>query len=498
MRTVCYVASHAGRRRPSLETGDRMPTARSRRLTRPAAAILLAALALGAVATTRPAHASVKFFKTGVARKTNRLYDHDCFWGGPRGMDYALLPDPQPIQIPNLYPDVGSTYFVAQFYLPDGATLTIHGDAPHERYFSFTIASNLPGGGLGNGDFLRDERIVPDPGSVNPAQPDEPRNAKRRAYTLQVVAGSPPEPRPDNTVYTGITDPNELVHLSMRNYIADRGKDGTGGVGLPAVTLHLADGSTLSGDALCAALRTTKAQTANATFPVPLWDALVAATPDPANAPSTNPVHWERFWNSLYSIAGLFIPDQTLRAATYPPTEAGGLAANPDTRYLFAGTSLNFGEVLVITGKKPTTPATYRKARTWPTTPWQVRYWSMCTASAPTSGIGYDCAWDEAVPVDANGYYHIVISRPEHRPWNAKTRCGNYWMDFGQGESYPSAAARPNVGVVYMRFMAANPDWQQAPQKVTVPNTEEAVMGEYFPHSEYMSQADFEATGCTR
>jgi hypothetical protein len=469
-----------------------MSTHSYRSRSRVVAALVAAACAL----TASSAGASVTFFRPSLARRTNAAYNHDCFWGGPRGMDYALLPDPQPIQIPNLYPDVGSTYFVAQFYLPDGAFLTLHQDAPHERYFSFTIASNLPGGGLGNGDFLRDEFIVPDAGSVNPAQPDQPRNARDRAYTIRVVAGDPPTPRPDNTVYTGITDPNELVHLSMRNYIPDRGRDGSGGVGLPEVTLTLADGSTLTGDAMCAALRTTKEQTVNATFPISLYESLVAAQPDPTNAPSQNPVHWERFWNAAYSIAGLFIEDQDLRAATYPPKEAGGLAANPDTRYLFAGTSMNFGEVLVITGKKPITPATYRRAKNWPATPWQVRYWSICTASAPTSGISYDCAWDEKVPVDANGYYRIVISKPENRPRNARKRCGYYWMDFGKGENYPSSAARPNVGVVYMRFMAANPDWAEAPQKVTVPNTEAAIMGEYFPQSQYMSRAAFEALGC--
>lgn len=465
---------------------------------RRALVVLAAALAVGGLlSAVAPAQASVTFFRKSLAKKTNRRFNHDCFWGGPRGMDYALLPDPQPIQIPNLYPDVGSTYFVAQFYLPVGAHLTMRARAPYERYFSFTIASNLPGGGLGNGDFLRDEFIVPDPGSVNPAQPDQLRNARNRAYTVRVVHGTPTVPRPDNTVFTGITDPNELVHLSMRNYVPDKGEDGTGGVGLPEVTLTLADGTSVTGQAMCDALRTTKEQTVNATFPIAAYDAAVAATADPANAPSTNPVHWERFWNAPYSIAGLFIPDQDLRAATYPPREAGGLAANPDTRYLFAGTSMNFGEVLLITGRKPVTPPTYRHERTWPATPWQVRYWSICTASAPTSGIGYDCAWDEVVPTDANGFYHIVISKPENRPVNATTRCGNYWMDFGQGENYPSPNARPNVGVVYMRFMAANPDWAEAPQQVTVPNTEAAIMGDYFPQSQYMSRAAFEALGCT-
>ena len=116
---------------------------------RPRAATQLVLAAAALVGTAATAHADPTFFPKSLAVWTNNHYNHDCFWGGPRGMDYAVLPNPQPIQIPNLYPDVGSTYLVAQFKLPEGAYLTIHGDAPYERYFSFTIANNLAGGGLG-------------------------------------------------------------------------------------------------------------------------------------------------------------------------------------------------------------------------------------------------------------------------------------------------------------------------------------------------------------
>jgi hypothetical protein len=468
--------------------------ATSQRRTPAAAAIAVASLAF--VMTAVPGHADPTFFPKSIAVWTNNHYNHDCFWGGPRGMDYALLPDPQPIQIPNLYPDVGSTYLVAQFKLPAGAYLTIHGDAPYERYFSFTIASNLAGGGLGNGDFLRDEFIEPDPGSVNPAQRDQRRDAKNRAYTIRILPGPIPMVKEPNAVYTPTSDRTELVHLSMRNYIPDRHRDGTGGVGLPQVTLTLADGTTQTGATMCQTLQASKAQTANATFPQASWESLVAAAPDPANAPATNPPKWERFWNALYSIAGLFIADQDLRAATYPPNEAGGLAANPDTRYLFTGTSTNFGEVLLITGKMPVTPHTFRRSKTWPAS-FQVRYWSMCTASSPVVGAGYDCVWDEKVPVDANGYYHIVLSKPDRKPRNARPGCGYYWMNIGDGDGYASPAARGATNAAYMRFMAADPDWENAPQKVTTPGTEQAVMGEYFPQSRYMSKSDFEAIGCT-
>jgi hypothetical protein len=46
--------------------------------------------------------------------------------------------------------------------------------------------------------------------------------------------------------------------------------------------------------------------------------------------------------------------------------------------------------------------------------------------------------------------------------------------------------------------MAADPSWENAPQKVVTPGTEEAVMGEYFPRSRYLSKAEFEALGCPK
>ncbi|MCA9574352.1 MAG: hypothetical protein KC668_02920, partial [Myxococcales bacterium] len=102
---------------------------------------------------------------------TNRRYQPDPFWGGPKGIEYGLLVGALPIQQPVLYPDGGSSYFVAQFQLPVGASLTIRGEYGHVRYFSFTVAGATSEGGLGNGDNLRDVDIDPDPGSYNPFDP---------------------------------------------------------------------------------------------------------------------------------------------------------------------------------------------------------------------------------------------------------------------------------------------------------------------------------------
>ena len=461
-----------------------------------AVVVMVALLAAAAIIVTAgTATASRTYLPPKLAKLTNSRYNHDCFWGGPKGMDYQNLPNAQPIQKPNLYPDVGSTYFVGQYLLPAGASLTFRGNFPHERYFSWTIFKSLIGGQIGPGDHLRDVQIVPDPGSVNPFRPHSRRDAHRRAYTMHVVAGPIPRVRAQNTVYTGSTDPSARVGMSIRNYLPDRGLDGTGGVGLPKLTLNLADGRHVHGAAACKELDPSKA-VSTSTFPQSAWEQLVASSSDPVNAPAFNPPRWERFWNAQYSVAGIFISNPVKRAQTYPPTDNGGFQSNPDTRYLETSISLKFGSVVTVSGKLPTFPETLPSALHWTPYPYQVRYWSLCTGSSPVSGLGYDCVYDQQVPLQSGRRYTLVISRAADRPRNATPSCGYRWLSFGKGEDYPGPAARSYVDFVYMRFMAANPSFAQAPQKVKTPGTESRVMGPYFPHSRYTTTAAFEKLGC--
>jgi hypothetical protein len=122
----------------------------------------------------------------------------------------------------------------------------------------------------------------------------------------------------------------------------------------------------------------------------------------------------------------------------------------------------------------------------------------LCTGSSPVTGLGYDCVYDQQVPLRKHRRYTLVISRSADRPKNARVQCGYKWMSFGQGENYPDPAARDYVGVLYMRFMDARPGWKQAPQRVTQPGTESQVMGSYFPHSSYSTKAEFQRRGCRR
>ena len=86
----------------------------------------------------RPKRRGDKSFENVV--RTDERYGSDGFWLGPRGRDYgAFLENPKPYQIANLYPDGNSSYWIAQFELPPGSTLTLKGRYPYCRYISFAL-----------------------------------------------------------------------------------------------------------------------------------------------------------------------------------------------------------------------------------------------------------------------------------------------------------------------------------------------------------------------
>jgi len=460
-------------------------------------AFVFLVLAAAAALAAAPARADLTNLPHHLAVETNEKYGHDCFWAPPKGMDYANLPGAKPIQKPNLYPDVGSTYFVAQYVLPEGASLTFHGRFGHERYMSWTMFGR-PGelGQIASADHLRDFQIEPDRGSVNPFLPGESRNGGPRRYTFHVVSGDIPAKRAPNTIYTQTTDPSTRLGMSIRNYLPDRGRDGTGDAGLPKLVLELADGSEVRGKQACAMLDPIE-DVSISTFPAALWKGLVAASADPVNAPAADPPRWEKFWNALYNVAGIFIEDPIKRAETYPPDEIGGFQSNPDTSYLLTPVSRRYGRLITVSGKMPTFPKTLPASARWNPQDYQVRYWSLCSGSSPVTGLGYDCVYDQQVPLRKHRRYTLVIGRPADRPANARRDCGYRWINFGKGENYDDPASRGWVDTLYMRFMAADPDFAEAPQQVEEAGTEAQVMGPYFPRSKYWTKSEFKQLGCT-
>ncbi|WP_444884099.1 hypothetical protein [Microbulbifer sp. PSTR4-B] len=463
-----------------------------------------------------------------VVEVTNWRYQRlSCFWGGPKGLDYGLLRGHQDIQVANAYPDQNSTYFVGQFKLPKGAYLKLRGHYGHLRYFSLTIANNLPGGVQGNGSYLRDDQIVPDEGSINPFMSPNRRDVptERRRYTVYIRSGQAPrKPRP-NTLYTGTNSERAGIHLAFRNYMPDNGYDGTGNVrmppleegglpvelGLPTVTLHLpetpiqgeeglynSDDVVLTGERMCRALLASK-EGQKQEFPTKEWLQLIEDSWDRVNAPAMPAPMFQRFWNMDYSVKGAFIPDPIKRVIRCPASNDGAWLNNPDTVYMVGLFSLAFGEVVVIEGKMPTFPKTKHGQVSWPEEQTQVRYWSLTTGGTAPSGLGWSTIFDEEIPLVEDRKFTIVMSRAIDRPKNADREHGVKWIEFGAGEGH-YIGARSWVNCVYIRYQASlsNYDWPNSPLNIPVPTEENPapmdslVMGPYYPTAKYMSKKEFE------
>jgi hypothetical protein len=436
--------------------------------------------------------------------KTDELYGHDGLWLGPRGRDYgAMLPNPKPYQHANLYPDPNSTYWFAIMEMPAGSVLTISAQYPHCRYFQFALYRSDPdmGGFTATGEKFVDHQIAPDEGSVNPFVPGTDRSSETRDYTLRIANIDPPEDPADratNTLYAGAGNKIQVVY---RVYQPDQGYLGDGGVGLPAYTATLADGTKLSADEIREKFNRPLLEGVAPGMPVDKWVALCAAPdndPDlrPETTPARNPAVLERYFNNAYNLVGVFKSPE-VRAARFPAKVETGFGGDPETLFLMAFLSRAFGPVVVVKGKMPLYPDNWYGedgAGLKVMTDWECRYMSLIVSEAPPSGMGTDGISDFQIPLDDDRNYTIVVCREEDRPTNATDENGVAWVDFGhKGEGIDDPRNREDFAILLFRFMHTNPDWKYDPQQIVEPGTEEAVMGPYFPRITYTDKVTFEA-----
>jgi len=162
--------------------------------------------------------------------RTDERYGHDGLFQGPRGWGYwNYLEYPRPIQNPNLWPDMQSTYFVGRMSMPVGSSLTLRGAYPHARYLQVALYKAEHNTFVSIGEALAGKEIEPDPGSTNPFRVGADRLAEKRNFTLRILATAPPvdpKDREKNTLYAG-KDGAELEAV-IRIYLSDQGSDGTG------------------------------------------------------------------------------------------------------------------------------------------------------------------------------------------------------------------------------------------------------------------------------
>ena len=191
--------------------------------------------------------------------RTDERYGHDGLFQGPRGWCYwNYLERPKPIQNPNLWPDMRSTYFLGRFSMPPGSSLTLRGEFPYARFFQFALYRWERDTFVAIGQSLRGPDFEPDSGSTNPFRIGADRLAAERKYTVRVLAEDEPKKgaeREKNTLYVGRG--GEYLEAVIRIYLGDQDRDGPGwgrpwasfsGKGLPVYEGMLADGTRLTAE----------------------------------------------------------------------------------------------------------------------------------------------------------------------------------------------------------------------------------------------------------
>lgn len=423
----------------------------------------------------------------------NDLPTAGCFWTGP-----FTRANPKT----NLaYPGTEITYWGAKFVTPPGAELTLKGRFPHARYSSLNAYVD---DGESSGS-LPDRAIRPDSGSINPSLPGRNRKAKNRSYTVTVLGEARPAEPARNTLYAEPVS-GSYQDILYRVYIPDRGRNLSGGTGLPRPSLELEDGTVLTGQALCDAMNSIHDYT-NDLLPLNTYNLFLNGK-GPENA-ATNPAEpdfsFSRYFNLPTSLARYgTLNDQEIAWANNPDY-VGTQYDNGDARYMTGAFSFDFGKVFVLRGTLPTTPRTLRGQKKM--TSGQLVVWDMCIIQSLVTTKTWKCVFDEQLPLRTRGrkkrQYTIVISKQEDRPRNATFKCGVWWMP---PDPEGDGVARPNVGQLLTRNVlpARNRNgslkFRQSSWSVTTPfpSSAKTQMGQYYPRGSYTRTKAFERLGCAK
>jgi hypothetical protein len=410
-----------------------------------------------------------------------------CFWryGPSSGDPYINI----------AYPDAATFYWGAVFTVPKGARLHLEGRWPQARYMSL-ISYDYKGAPL---DAVADYLFTPKPGSTNPFIDGADRTTTQRSYSIEVVNAERPTPMRWGVHLKGET--RERIHapqqadnpqqqLQYRIYARDRNTDETANGGLPEPVLTLADGRVLRGAEACTQLRAAQPLVADLgalAMPRERLRELIEQSRAKVgpNGPATNPPTWSKTSQetsrfALYTNDFKVEPDVRRRDGTF--------YANLDNQYVRTFISRKFGEVWVMRAKAPITPKTFNGDAKW-SDAGELRYWSWCSNQGFGTARVNACVFDEEVPVDAQGFYTLVMSRASDRPRNAIPECGVAWLpmaDVGDG------TGEADLSILLMRQMLGAGEFKNALHNIIRQEDIESGMGPYFPRGRYMSVSAFE------
>jgi hypothetical protein len=278
--------------------------------------------------------------------------------------------------------------------------------------------------------------------------------------------------------------------LQYRIYARDKGTDETANGGLPEPVLTLADGKVLRGTEACAQLRTAQPLVADLgalAMPRERLRELIEQSRAKVgpSGPATNPPTWSKTSQETSRFA-LYTND--FKVESDVRRRDGTFYANLDNQYVRTFISRRFGEVWVMRAKAPTTPKTYNGDAKW-SDAGELRYWSWCSNQGFGTARVNACVFDEEVPVDAQGFYTLVMSRAADRPRNAIPECGIAWLPMAP---VGDGAGDPDMTLLTQRHMLGRSEFPHAIQNVRSQESIEQDMGPYFPRGRYTTTSAFE------
>lgn len=320
------------------------------------------------------------------------------------GCDWILAFDPANPAVGNAaFPETNARYWfaVVSDTVPQGSRLRVEGRYPDARY----AALHTYDGTLFYLDALSDNQLLPDPGSAN-------RNLDATRRDSTVLPGGSytgylrinqdiPAVRERNTLYRkppGLLDTKarKRTVLAYRTYLPEGGNDGK--VGLPRLVLErpgFADVPLLNSPdvAGCEQIKQVLTQPGSGT-------AVLLAPIIPLRKPV-----FQKYDPVLLQALGL------------------GVGYNPHNGFMYAKTQKEYGDLVVVRGRMPRF-TTQSSADPMP----QVRFLSFCQYGSSSTRV-HGCIADHQLPLDAAGYYTVVISKDTLRPSGLPSIFG--WLPSG-------------------------------------------------------------------
>lgn len=416
---------------------------------------------------------------TASATSSDALKGLGCGWIAASDADTANI----------AFPDKAARYWVALVPMTPGNRLRIDGVYPAARYFSFNSYDLA----LRPTDAIADRDLKPQAGSRNPfAEQGAPIGGR---YTAFLNFGPAPEPRADNSFYTGsvgagpLQAPNGgIVPIIYRTYIGT-GERQDGGVALPLLTLESSTGQVIGMLPTCTEpflpnlgglLPKTGLNQRINEFDYP--NQLALPFPTAVYPPISRPFYGlpDTVMNILIDQLG--VSEQASQLPALPSTGGGGFLSNIHNDYTSSAFAHRYGNLFLMRAKAPT----YRSQNGVAFASEQARYWSLCQNEFATQRYT-DCSIDKDTPLDADGFFTVAISDTVERPQAATAAQGITWLPWG---AYPD-------GVLLYRQMLVNDSFKQAIKRVPKGTDVREIMGDYAPQTTYCRPEIFDQPGLT-